>query len=303
MAGTLKLTDIEASSGSTITVAPATTLSLSADKLSVGGVLLSQGSTAVNVLTAASTDLADATHTAMWTGKSHAIFPVDASGGAKTVQLPAPDVAGRSTVSITISVKATTATATPNTVTVNNSSGAEIFTLYYTGDHVEFVSDGTNDIRTGNEHISAKGFLFRTSNLSMSGNTVINLFSAGVYTERYNYGSWFTTANYCVIVPFACRILVESLVYIDSTANQGITPAIRYYVSGRGSNDWIFYTNDKINDPVSNLTPSCIHDFNAGDEIEFNAFNLMVATAQTIVGSANGYYSGCYGKWTVLRRF
>ena len=41
----------------------------------------------------------------------------------------------------------------------------------------------------------------------------------------------------------------------------------------------------------------------AGDEIEFNAFNLMVATAQTIVGSANGYYSGCYGKWTVLRRF
>jgi hypothetical protein len=46
-----------------------------------------------------------------------------------------------------------------------------------------------------------------------------------------------------------------------------------------------------------------MHDFNAGDEIEFNAFNLMVGTTQTIVGSANGYYSGCYGKWTVLRRF
>ena len=260
MAGTLKLTDIEASSGSTITVAPATTLSLSADKLSVGGVLLSQGNTAVNVLTAASTDLADVAHTAMWTGKSKAIFSVDASGGAKTVQLPPANAAGRSTVSIVISVKATSTGATPNTVTVNNSSGSEVFTLYAKGDHVELVSDGTNDLRTGNEHISAKGFVFRTSNLSQTGNTVLPLFSVGVITERYNYGGWFTSANYCVVVPFACRILLESLVFTDTSANQSNTPAIRYYYNSRASNDWIFYTNDKVNDPTGNLYPTIIHD-------------------------------------------
>ena len=298
MASTILVNTIDTQAGTTITVPTGKTFVVTdAGALTIGGVAITTGAQGVISKTSTYPIVAGD-----FTGKSSLIVFVDVSAGTSTetiITLPA--AADFSTCAI--HVVSTAAHGAGNKITIKNSTPTEVYTLYGIGDHCEIVSDGTTAFRTGNEFVTAKGYIFRTSNLAVAGNTVSPLFSSGTYTERYNIGSWFTTANYCVIVPFACRILVESLVYIDSTANQGITPAIRYYVSGRGSNDWIFYTNDKINDPVSNLTPSCIHDFNAGDEIEFNAFNLMVATAQTIVGSANGYYSGCYGKWTVLRRF
>jgi hypothetical protein len=308
MAGTLKLTAIEASSGSTITVAPATTLSLSADKLSVGGVLLSQGNTSVNVLTAASTDLADATHTAMWTGKNKAIFSVDASGSAKTVQLPAANAAGRSTVSIVISVKATSAvpaTVSPNLVTVNNSSGAEVFTLYAVGDYVEFVSDGTNDLRTGNEHVSSKGFIFLNTNEAVSGNATEIMFIAGGSnsTIRYDWGGWWNNTNMAVEIPYACRVLVECFIWTQNHASQYLSPSLRRYYSSRASNEWIFRPDNKTASPTSCQLATLIHDFAAGEEIEYNAFNEHATVAATMAGGANGWYQGSYAKWTVVRRY
>jgi len=306
MAGTLKLTALEASAGSTITVDSATTLSLSADKLSVGGVLLSQGNTAVNVLTAASTDLADVAHTAMWTGKSKAIFSVDASGGAKTVQLPAANAAGRSTVSIVISVKATSAvpaTVSPNLVTVNNSSGAEVFTLYAVGDHVEFVSDGTNDLRTGNEHISAKGFVYRTADIGVASAATVAMFSAGTVTVRDDWGAWWNGTNFAVVIPYACRILVETLIF-NYNSNMYLGPDVKRYYSSRASNESILRTDNKTGNPTGNGPMwSFTRDFEAGDEIEYNVYNLYVGSSMTMSGGAAGWRQGSYGKWTVLRRY
>ena len=305
---TIKVNTLNTTSGSTITVDPAVTLSLTADKLSVGGVLLSQGNTSVNVLTAASTDLADATHTAMWTGKSKAIFSVDASGGAKTIQLPAANAAGRSTVSIVISMKATSAvpaTISPNTVRINNSSGTEVFTLYAIGDYVEFVSDGTNDLRTGNEHISAKGFIFLNTNESVTGNTTELMFIAGGAnsTIRYDWGDWWDNTTMAVEIPYACRVLVECFTWTQSSAEQYLAPSIKRYYSSRASNELIWVPSNKSAAPTSGPQAVFIYDFAAGDEIEYSAFDMHVSTAATMAGSANGWYQGCYAKWTVLRRY
>ena len=306
MAATLKLTALEASAGSTITVDSATTLSLSADKLSVGGVLLSQGNTSVNVLTAASTDLADVAHTAMWTAKTKAIFSVDASGGAKTVQLPPANAAGRSTVSIVISVKATSAvpaTVSPNLVTVNNSSGAEVFTLYAIGDYVEFVSDGTNDLRTGNEHISAKGFVFRTANESITSGATEVMFQAGEFTVRNDWGAWWNSTNFAAEIPYACRILVECAAFTQNAAGQLIFPSITRYYSSRASNEYIWRRDNRTLAPTNGGDAVFTRDFAAGDEIEYSVVNWSLGT-QTLSGDAtNGWYQGAYAKWTVLRRY
>jgi len=303
MAGTLKLTAIEASSGSTITVAPATTLSLSADKLSVGGVLLSQGSTAVNVLTAASTDLADVTHTAMWTGKSKAVFAVDASGGDKTVQLPAANATGRSSVSIIITVKAINSAVTPYMVTVNNSAGAEVFTLYAVGDHVEFISDGTNDLRTGNEHISACGQVYMNADNSVAMSAVENMFSSGTGTIRYDRGNmWDDTTNYCLVLPYACRVYVECLVW-TKTSTQHLAPYIKRYVTGRGSSDYIFKNYWEANPSGSQTSGIIVFDYDSGDEIEYGIASNHSSGAQIGYGSATAYYDGCYARWHILRRY
>ena len=302
MAGTLKLTALEASAGSTITVDSATTLSLSADKLSVGGVLLSQGSTGVNTITAASTDLGDVTHTAMWTGKSKAVFSVDASGGAKTVQLPAANATGRSSVSIIITVKAIDSAVTPYMVTVNNSAGAEVFTLYQVGDYVEFVSDGTNDIRTGNEHISAQGQVYLNVDNSVGTAAVENMFGSGTGTIRYDRGNMWNGTNYCVVLPYACRVYVECLVWTKS-ATQHLAPYIKRYVTGRGSSDYIFKNYWEANPSGSQTSGIIVFDYDSGDEIEYGIANNHSSAAQTGYGSATAYYDGCYARWHILRRY
>jgi hypothetical protein len=303
MAATLKLTDIEASSGSTITVAPATTLSLSADKLSVGGVLLSQGNTAVNVLTSASTDLADATHTAMWTGKSKAVFAVDASGGTKTVQLPAASAAGRSTVSIVISVKAVNSAVTPYMVTVNNSVGTEVFTLYQVGDFVEFVSDGTNDLRTGNEHISAQGQVYLNTDNAVAQNAVENMFGSTTGTIRYDRGNmWDNSTNYCLVLPYACRVYTECLVWTTGGA-QHIGPVLKRYPTGRATSDYIFKNYWQPNPSGSYIGGTIVFDYDSGDEIEFGLASNHSSASMSGYGSATAYYDGCYARWQILRRY
>tara|TARA_R110000824_G_scaffold390379_1_gene586803 strand:+ start:364 stop:1260 length:897 start_codon:yes stop_codon:yes gene_type:complete len=298
MASTILVNTIDTQSGTAITVPTGKTLAITdAGALTIGGTAITTGAQGVISKTATYTILA-----ADFTGKSSLMVLVNASSGTSTeivITLPAASAFG----TCAIHVVSTAAHGSGNYITIKNSSAVEQYTLFGIGDHCELVSDGTTVFRTGNEFVTVKGFVHRTSNFTITGNVTTPLFTTGVFTERYNIGSWFTSANHCVIIPWACRILLESLTFVDSTANQGGTPAIRYYTTGRSSNDWIFYTNDKINDPVSNLTPTIIHDFDAGDEIEFNVFNLMVGTSIGIVGSANGYYSGSYGKWTVLRRF
>ena len=301
---TIKVNTLDTTSGTAITVDPAVTLTLSADKLSVGGVLLSQGNTAVNVLTAASTDLADATHTAMWTGKSKAIFPVDASGGAKTVQLPAANAAGRSTVSLVISIKATSSGISPNTVTVNNSSGAEVFTLYGKGDYVEFISDGTDDIRTGSEHISAAGMVHRNSNLSIAANTSSNFLTTGNITLIKDWGNLFDDASdFRMDVPYACTIRVSCFTTNQNTTGADyLTPALQRYYNSAGSTEYLFKQDNHTTSPYGfgNLF---VRDFDltVGDEIQFECYNLSDSSASNASGTAN-FYNSCFGAWEIVRR-
>jgi hypothetical protein len=307
MAATLKLTALEASAGSTITVDSATTLSLSADKLSVGGVLLSQGNTSVNVLTAASTDLADVAHTAMWTAKTKAIFSVDASGGAKTVQLPPANAAGRSTVSIVISVKTTSAvpaTVSPNLVTVNNSSGTEVFTLYAKGDYVEFVSDGTNDIRTGDEHISAAGVIFLNTNESIAGGAAENMIKSGDFTLQRDWGALFdTSTDYRLDIPYACRVKLSAYTLTTvSSPEQPISPQIVRYYSGGSSSEYLYRPDNRPTNTYGLYYFSREWDLTVGDEIQFDGYNLHASAAQTMAGNVNPYTS-CFGAWEIIRRY
>tara|TARA_R110002051_G_C8648931_1_gene487296 strand:- start:235 stop:1155 length:921 start_codon:yes stop_codon:yes gene_type:complete len=306
MAATLSL-DTITSSGSTITVPTGKTLVVTdAAGLTVAGTTIESGNVSVNTITAASTDLGTAPEVAMWTGKNKAIFMVDASGGARTVQLPAANATGRSTVSIVISCKATSAvpaTVSPNLVTINNSSGSEVFTLYAVGDYVEFVSDGTNDLRTGNEHISAKGFVFRNANEGIAIGATENLFQVSEFTIRNDWGGWFNSTNFAAEIPFACRVLVECLVWGQDVASQHVAPSIKRFYSSRASDEYIWRTDNKTASPHGSPETVFIYDFAAGDEIEYSAYNLSTTTSYTLSGGANGWYQGCYAKWTVLRRY
>lgn len=307
MAGTLKLTDIAHSSGAgTITVDSLATLSLSTGKLLVGGTAIESGDVSVNTITAASTDLGTAPEVAMWTGKTKAIFMVDASGGARTVQLPAASATGRSTVSIVISCKATSAvpaTVSPNLVTINNSSGSEVFTLYAVGDYVEFISDGTNDLRTGNEHISAKGFIFRTANESIGAGATEVMFQAAEFTVKNDWGAWWNSTNFAAEIPYACRILVECAAFTQNAAGQLIFPSIKRFYSSRAANEYIWRRDNRTAAPTNGGDSMFIYDFAAGDEIEYSVVNWD-GGAQTLSGDAtDGWYQGAYAKWTVLRRY
>ena len=306
MAATLSL-DTITSSGGTITVPTGKTLVVTdAAGLTVAGTTIESGNVSVNTITAASTDLGTAPEVAMWTGKNKAIFMVDASGGARTVQLPAANATGRSTVSIVISCKATSAvpaTVSPNLVTINDSSGSEVFTLYAKGDYVEFVSDGTNDLRTGNEHISAKGLIFRNTDESVAASATEIMFSTGEYTAKHDWGAWWNGTNFAVEIPYACRVLVECNPFNSQAASQYLYASVKRYYSSRASNEWIWRNDNKAATPTSGYTASFIHDFSSGDEIEYNVFNMDSGTASMAGDATDGWRQGCFGKWTVLRRY
>jgi len=308
MASTLLVNTIDTQSGSTISIPTGKTLAIvDAGGLTVAGTTIESGNVSVNVITGSSTDLGTGSEVAMWTSKNKAIFMVDASGGAKTIQLPAPGATGRSTVSIVIACSASSAiasTVSPNTVTINNSSAAEVFTLYAKGDYVEFVSDGTTDFRTGNEHISAGGTVHRTGNESVTQGSTENIFQASEFNVDHDWGDWFDdSTNLRVVVPYDCRIQCSCLVYTQNTGAHHMTPSIRRYYNSNASNEYLWRADNHTGSPtgLGNYN-MLVHDFLAGDEIQFEAYNLHDTSAYTMPGGAN-LYSSAYGRWNVLRRW
>jgi|TARA_B110001454_G_scaffold207685_1_gene219353 hypothetical protein len=300
MAGTLKLTDIAHSSGAgTITVDSLATLAISTGKLTVGGTAIETGAQGVLSKTATYTILAGD-----FTGKSSLIVLVDVSAGTSTetiITLPA--AADFSTCAI--HVASTAAHGAGNTIAIKNGSSVEQYTLYGIGDHCEFVSDGTNVFRTGNEHLSASGLVYRNTLESIPGNGTELMFSTGEYTVYSDLGSWFDTTNFWVNVPFACSILVQALTSTSNTDRQHITPVIKRLYSSRASTEIIFNPSAARAGDVDGQPngPCFTWDFTAGDDIEWYMFNNHNSVAYDAAGSANGYYIGCYAKWTVLRRY
>ena len=196
MAATLSL-DTITSSGSTITVPTGKTLAIAdAGALTLGTppVAITTGAhvtatSSANPTTIASGDI---------TGKSNYALVFDASTGTSTefvVNLPAP--ADFQTTVIT--VRSNVAHGSGNKITIKDSGGNEVYTLYNVNDYSTFISDGTNTIRTGDEHTTVKGTIALLGDHNFSGNTytdIWNLADASGYSVEEDYGGgWSTTTD------------------------------------------------------------------------------------------------------------
>jgi len=298
MAATLSL-DTITSSGSTITVPTGKTIAITdAGNLTIGGVAITTGAQGVISKTATYTILAGD-----FTGKSSLIVFVNASSGTSTetvITLPAEDAFG----TCAMHVISTHAHGAGNFITIKNDTPTEVYTLYGIGDHCEFVSDGTTAFRTGNEHVTAQGFVFRTSNDNVAGGATEALFPTSGFTVREDIGSWWNSTTVAAEIPWDCRILVETLVF-NRDWNQYLSPSIKRYSSSRASNEWILRTDNKTSNSTGNGPMWTFeYDFGAGDEIEYNIYNLhATSTAEAAGDATNGWRQGCYAKWTVVRRY
>jgi hypothetical protein len=204
MAGTLKLTDIAHSSGAgTITVDSLATLAISTGKLTVGGTAIETGAhttavSALNPLTITSGNV---------TGKSNYVVSYNASSGTSTamvVNLPTP-ASFQTTV---ISVVSSTTHGAGNSIVIKDSDDNEVYTLYHKGDHCEFVSDGTNTLRAGNEHATIRGSVALTADVTIAGNTYVDIFNgadAANYSVEEDIGGGWSTANDDWTVPYTGR--------------------------------------------------------------------------------------------------
>jgi hypothetical protein len=199
MAATLLL-DTITSSGSTITVPTGKTMAITdAGNLTIGGVAITTGAQGVISKTATYTILA-----ADFTGKSSLIVFVDVSAGTGSeavITLPTP----ASSSTCAIHVVSSAVHGLGNKITIKNSAGTEIYTLFHVGDHCELVSDGTTTIRTGNEWVTVRGDVALTVALAIATGTLSDIWDlAGAnYTEVEDIGGGWSTSTDDFTAPFA----------------------------------------------------------------------------------------------------
>ena len=201
MAATLSLdtitssgTDIEIPTGKVLKIADAGALKINDVAITTGAHVTAVS--AVNPLTITSGNV---------TGKSSYAVSYDASSGTSTVMvvnLPAP--ADFSTA--VISVVSSTAHGAGNSIEIRNSAGTEVYTLYHKGDHCEFISDGTNTLRTGNEFTTIHSEIAATGNLAMASGTTADVFAgltASNYSVDINIGAGWNSTTHDFIAPHA----------------------------------------------------------------------------------------------------
>ena len=199
MASTILVNTINTQSGNTITIPTGKTLAVTdAGALSIGGVAITTGAQGVISKTAAYTILA-----ADFTGKSSLIVFVDVSAGTDTqtvITLPAASAFNTCAIHVISNV----VHGSGNSVAIKNSSAAEQYTLYAKGDHCEFVSDGTNIFRTGNEYVTVLGVVYLTTNAYIAANGRIDVFDYGTsanYSVKNDIGSGWSTTNDDFTIP------------------------------------------------------------------------------------------------------
>ena len=194
MAATLSL-DTITSSGSTITVPAGKTMAITdTGALTIGGTAITTGSS--NILrkvadyTIVSGDV---------TAKSEVVIACNAASSNRTITLPAVATSGLSTCIITIIADAT-ATSTYKLM-VQDSSSAEVWTGYQTGDFVRLIVSNSAWVV-----VDHKETLFSTRYL-----TTTQAISAGALTQLVNgwtniddSGNMFdNTTNFEIVMPFA----------------------------------------------------------------------------------------------------
>ena len=214
MASTILVNTIDTQAGTTITVPTGKTFVVTdAGALTIGGVAITTGAQGVISKTSTYPIVAGD-----FTGKSSLIVFVDVSAGTSTetiITLPA--AADFSTCAIHIVSTATHGSG--NKITIKNSTPTEVYTLYHKQDHCEFVSDGTNVFRTGDEWVTVRGEVALTANYSISGNAIVDVFN-GSTSSNYSVtsdtsGAWSTT-NDDWTAPFAG----EFIRYMSANNNQ-----------------------------------------------------------------------------------
>lgn len=201
MAATLSL-DTITSSGTNIEIPTGKVLKIAdAGALKINDIAITTGAhvtaaSAVNPLTITSGNV---------TGKSSYAVSYDASSGTSTVMvvnLPAP--ADFSTA--VISVVSSAAHGAGNSIAIRNSAGTEVYTLYNKGDHCEFISDGTNTLRTGNEFATIRSQIALTANVSVTTSASKDVFDGATssnYTVVENIGSGWNSTSSDFIAPHA----------------------------------------------------------------------------------------------------
>ena len=201
MAATLSL-DTITSSGTNIEIPTGKVLKIAdAGALKINDIAITTGAQGVISKTATYPIVAGD-----FTGKSSLIVFVDVSAGTSTaadITLPAAADFG----TCAIHVVSTAAHGSGNSIAIKLGA-VEQYTLYKKGDHCEFVSDGTNVFRTGNEHATIRGSVALTADWGVAGNShhdIFNAVDAANYSVEEDIGSGWSITNDDWTVPYTGR--------------------------------------------------------------------------------------------------
>ena len=242
MAATLSL-DTITSSGSTITVPTGKTLAIAdAGALTLGTppIAITTGAhvTAVSALNPLNITSGNVL------GKSNYVVSYNASSGTSTafvVNLPAPTDFSTTVISVVSS----TAHGLGNSIVIKDSGGTEVYTLFHQGDHCQFVSDGTNTLRSGNEYCTIRGEVAITASLYMGATSRSDTFAGSTssnYTVLTDLGSGWSTTNDDYTAPFAGiyrfggTVSPSTAVYISGWQIYNVTTTTEYNFVGTSIN-------------------------------------------------------------------
>ena len=199
MAATLSL-DTITSSGTNIEIPTGKVLKIAdAGALKINNIAITTGAQAVLSKTGTYPIVAGD-----FTGKSSLMVLVNVSAGTSTetiITLPAAADFG----TCAIHVVSTATHGAGNYITIKNSSAVEQYSLYFKGDHCEFISDTTNVFRSGNEHATIFCNVALTADQSLSAGAYKDVWDSATssnYTVVENYGSGWNSTTSDFIVPF-----------------------------------------------------------------------------------------------------
>ena len=290
MAATLSLdtitssgTNIEIPTGKVLKIADAGALKINDIAITTGAHATATSSTNPTTITSGNV-----------TGKSNYALVFDASSGTSTdfvVNLPAP-VDFATTV---ITVKSNVAHGSGNKITIKNSGGTEVYTLYHVNDYCTFISDGTNTIRTGDEFVTIRGEVALTAVYTTASSTAVDLWDAAGanYTEVTDIGGCWSTTTDDFTVPH------DGLYMLGGTLT-GVAYCNGYGFKKNGTfiqavdTAGIMYSNSMFG-----LKP---HALEKNDVITWWQSEIA-ATTNNLDGNASAAMPRCTGDWWCLRRF
>ena len=261
----------------------------------VNGNLLTTGATQVTASALATISIDNTgTPTVNISGKSNSLIAVNATSNSSVVTLP--PVANFSTCSI--SVVSSHAHGAGYKIEIKDNGGTELYTLYNKGDHCEFISDGTNVFRTGNEFATVRSEIALTANVNMTSGTTKDIFNgatASNYSVLENIGSGWNSTTHDFIAPHA------GVYRFGGHASFSNSSYMRGWLLKQNTN-WLTNEGTGINGDYSGggNTIEFPISLAAGDSIEFWMQNH--SGSHDAVGSATSTDPRCRAACWMMRR-